>query len=331
MKKIITFNNKTVESKFASDILDHANIQFIKNNYYNDNNKIKALEQLRNILSGKTFKMNYVYDYYFERIASKTTLYHSKFSIHETLQCDELIQVFLNKIKLNEKVFNSGDLVKDFKTAIRLGGKGITAKATNFPLKECVNLLKKYMDENSKIYIDTSAGWGVRMIASAILDINYIGFDVNSELVLKLNELGRDIQTIKSNWKFKILDQGSQYLNEKCINTADIILTSPPYFNLEDYGNNELENVDSIHGDYENWLNGYVKPLMENIKLYIKKDSKVLINVKDFKNYKLENDFIEIGKEKGLKYIGYDYLKNNQRMNNKGLIDNSEKVFIFTK
>lgn len=329
----ITFNNKTIDTKYASETLDMENIEIIRNNYFNDTNKEKALKQLKSVLTKNTYKINDIYEYYFERVASKTTLYHSKFSIYETLQCNELIQVFLNKIKASPKVFNSGDLVKDFKTAIRLGGKGITAKATNFPLKECISLINKYIgeSENKKIYVDTSAGWGVRMLASAILNINYIGFDVNKELILKLNELGHDIQKIKPDWKFKILEQGSQYLHEKCINTADIILTSPPYFNLEDYGNNELEKVDTIHGDYENWLNGYVMPLMENIKLYLKQGKKALINVKDFKNYTLEKDFIEIGKSKGLIFLGTDYLKNNQRMGSKGLIDNSERVFIFTK
>ncbi len=296
----ITFNNKTVDTKYASEVLDKENIEVIRNNYFNNKNKEKALKQLESVLTKNTYKINDIYEYYFEKVASKTTLYHSKFSIHETLQCDELIQVFLNKIKASPKVFNSSDLVKNFKTAVRLGGKGITSKPSNFPLKECCNLLANYIKVNAtenKVYIDTSAGWGVRMLASAMLNINYIGFDVNSELILKLNELGKDIQAIKPNWKFKILEQGSQYLHEKCINTADIILTSPPYFNLEDYGNNDFEEVDTIHGDYEKWLNGYVDPLMQNIKLYLKEGKKALINIKDFKNYTLEKDFIALAEK----------------------------------
>lgn len=330
----ITFNNKTVDTKYANDILDKESIEIIRNNYFNDKNKEKALKQLESVLNNTTYKINDIYEYYFEKVASKTTLYHSKFSIDETLQCDELIQVFLNKIKASPKVFNSSDLVKNFKTAIRLGGKGITSKPSNFPLKECCALLNNHISEcatENKIYIDTSAGWGVRMLASAMLDINYIGFDVNSELILKLNELGKDIQTIKPNWKFKILEQGSQYLHEKCVSMADIILTSPPYFNLENYGNNDFEKVDTINGGYENWLNGYVEPLMQNIKLYLKEGSKALINIKDFKNYSLEKDFVRLAENSGLIFKGTDYLTNNKRVGSAGLIDNSERVFIFTK
>lgn len=329
---IITFKGRTVDTKYGSEALDTKEIKYIKENYFTED-KEKALKQLSKCLNNTTFKINDIYNYYFERVASKTILYHSKFSIFETLECDELIQVFLNKIKGNSKVFNSKDLVQNFKTAIRLGGKGITAKPSNFPLKECCTLLQNYIGENpkGKIYIDTSCGWGVRMLASAMLDINYIGFDVNSELVVKLNELGKDIQKLKPNWKFKILEQGSQYLNEKCINQADVILTSPPYFNLEDYGNNELEKEDTIHGDYETWLHGYVKPLMSNCKLYIKENKKILINIKNFKDYTLEEDLIRMAEESGLKFLGTDYLKNNQRIGSKGLIDNSERVFIFQK
>lgn len=329
----IEFNGKTVETKHGSRDFDLNDIEIIKNGYFNEN-KNEALKQLNDVLFCGKFTINKIYSYYFERVASKTTLYHSKFSIYETLQCDELIQVFLNKIKSNPKVFNSNDIIKNFKTAIRLGGKGITAKPSNFPLKECYNLLKNYINEDctkNKIYIDTSCGWGVRLLASAILDINYVGFDVNSELIDKLNELGNDIKKLKPNWNFIIFKQGSQYLNELCIGKADIILTSPPYFNLEDYGNNKFEKVDSIHGEYKCWLDNYVDPLMKNIKLYLKNKKLALINVKNFKDYTLEEDFIKYGVKYGLKYCGYTTLKNNQRINDKGLIDNSEKVLIFKK
>lgn len=326
---IITYNNKTIDTKYATKELEMDKINYIKENYFTKDRN-KALAQLEKCLNKKTQKINEIYAYYFEEVASKTTLYHSKFSIWETLSCDELIQVFINKIKASPKVFNNKDLVKNFKTAIRLGGKGITAKPSNFPLKECISLLEKH-STNPKCYIDTSCGWGVRMLASAILDINYIGFDVNSELVAKLNEMGQDIQKIKPNWKFKILEQGSQYLHEKCIGVADIILTSPPYFNLEDYGNNKLEHEDSIHGDYQQWLDLYIDPLMSNIYQYIKTGKKALINIKNFKDYTLEEDVIRLAQKNNLTFLGTDSLKNNQRVNDNGLIDNSERVFIFTK
>lgn len=330
---LLKINGKELETKHFNGEINLKEVLEVRERYFNDTSKDKAMKQLKGCLEQGKTRINDIYAYYFERVASKTTLYHSKFSIWETLQSNELIQVFLNKSKLNDKVFSSDDIVKNFKTSIRLGGKGITAKATNFPLKECIVLIKKYIADNKfPVYIDTSAGWGVRMLASAMLDINYIGFDVNDELILKLNEFGKDIQEIKPNWKFKILPQGSQYLNENCINVADIILTSPPYFNLEDYGNNKLEAVDSINSDYITWLNLYVTPLMDNIKLYLRDNAKALINVKDFKGYPLEKDFIRIGKEKGLNFLGFDTLNNSVRANPVTKeVDNSEKVLIFSK
>lgn len=328
----IIFNNKTINSKHATPVKDINDINYIKTNYFTGN-KTTALKQLSDVLLKGKMSINHIYSYYFEKVASKTILYHSKFSIWETLHCDELIQLFINKTKTNPKVFDSDDILRNFKTAIRLGGKGITAKASNFPLKECVELLKLYgnNDLKDKVYVDTSCGWGVRMLASAILDINYIGFDVNSELIEKLNEFGKDIQNIKPNWKFCILNNGSQYYTPALFNSADIMLTSPPYFNLEDYGNNEYEKDDSIHGDYQNWIELYVKPLMVNSAAYIKENGYILINVKDFNNLSLEDDFIKCGKNAGLKYHGFTTLKNIQRVNNSGIVDNSEKVLIFHK
>lgn len=328
----ITFNNKTINSKHATPVTDLSEINYIKNNYFKPN-KLDALKQLSGVLLNGKLKVNHIYSYYFEKVASKTVLYHSKFSIWETLHCDELIQLFINKTKTNTKVFNSDDILRNFKTAIRLGGKGITAKASNFPLKECIELLRLYTnrEQQNPVYIDTSCGWGIRMLASAVLDINYIGFDVNSELIEKLNELGKDIQQFKPNWKFHIYKRGSQYYIPALTNSADIMLTSPPYFNLEDYGNNECEKVDSLHGDYSDWLELYVKPLMINSSKYIKENCSILINVKDFNGLPLENDFIRYGESAGLKYKGFTTLKNIKRINDSGIVDNSEKVLIFTK
>ena len=112
---------------------------------------------------------------------------------------------------------------------------------------------------------------------------------------------------------------------------VDLIITSPPYFNLEDYGNNECEKVDSLHGDYSDWLELYVKPLMINSSKYIKENCSVLINVKDFNGLPLETDFIRYGESAGLKYKGFTTLKNIKRINDSGFVDNSEKVLIFTK
>lgn len=329
---ILNYLGKTIDSVSVTKELEKDKIEFIKKNYYNENKDL-ALDQLKKILNENKYSMNHIYNYYFERLASDTVLYNAKWSINEMLNSDDLIQLFINRTYRNPKMYNK-DLMTNFKTSIRLGGKGIVRKPSNFPLKECVRLIEKYaLNSDKKIYVDTSCGWGVRMLASAILGINYVGFDVNEPLIEKLNEFGNDIKSIKPSWDFKIFNSGSQYLKQSCIDRADIMLTSPPYFNLEVYGDNTYDKEDTINQSYDNWLELFLKPTLENSYKYIKANGYVLINIKSFDDYDLVKDTIETAKQVGFEHVGFDVLKNIKRpltdtsKNN----DNSEDVIVFRK
>ena len=217
-----------------------------------------------------------------------------------------------------------------------MGGGGIAKKATNFPLKECKRILAEHIDGDTKgkTYLDPCCGWGVRMLASAALDINYIGFDVNPELIVQLNKLGKDIQRFKPNWEFKVYECGSEVFIPELKNKADVIFTSPPYFDLEMY------NMDEKHADsllnYDKWLNSFVKPMISNCYDYAKDNAHVMFNVKNSKKYKLVDDFINIG-NKYFKHQKLDTLKTIKRtVKGKGnssphLLKSDEDIIVFIK
>ena len=82
--------------------------------------------------------------------------------------------------------------------------------------------------------------------------------------------------------------------------------------------------------DYNVWKEMFLSPMLNNSKLYIKPTGRILINIKNFDKYLLEEDTIEIAKSIGLELEKLDTLTNIQRITNDGsLLDNSEKVFVF--
>lgn len=190
--KEINYLGETYKSDFIGGDLEHDKILEIRNGYYNEC-KEKAIINLKRVLNGEINRITDINSYYFERLQCDVVMHHSKWSVNEVLECNDLIQVFINRAKTNKKVFN-GNVIQNFKTSMRLGGKGIAQRPSNFPLKECKKILSDYA--KGKNYIDTSCGWGVRMLASACLDIDYVGFEVNEKLIYKLNELGNDIKKI---------------------------------------------------------------------------------------------------------------------------------------
>lgn len=325
----INYKGRTLETIDFDGTFEPEKLQFVRDNYY-QTTKEDALQQLKKVLLEGKVMTTKIYRYYFEYLANNCLKDGCKWSINEVLESDELLQSYINKTYKNEKVFNGKTLDSNIRTAFRIGGTHTLGRMTNFPLKDCLSLLKEYLPEGATRYLDPSCGWGTRMIASAVLDLEYIGFDVNSELIEKLEELGKDIQQIKPNFKFKIYKQGSQYYVPELENSADIILTSPPYYNLENYINNEYEQEPSLNGSYDNWVETFVNPMMSNMARYIKPNGYVLMNVKDFKKYTLVTDFKQATTQ--LEFMGFESLKINQRFNHKKfLVDNSEPVLLFKK
>lgn len=329
---LIKFKGREVDTKWYTGSVDNQEIQEVRDNYY-DSTYEEAITQLKKLLLHDGKKTNKIYGYFFEKIAGDGILWHSKWSINEMLESPEILQSFINRSKSNPKVFTSNSLTANVKTAIRLGGKGIVKKLTNFPYKECVKLLKTYTKTDSKTYIDPSCGWGIRMLASAYLDLNYVGFDVNPLLVDKLNDLGKEIQKIKPDWQFRVLLQGSEIPVAALNNWADIVMTSPPYYDLENYTNVDDKALHIEKVSYDDWVKLFVEPMLKQMSDYIKPNGYVLMNVKDFKDYSLVDSFLNAGIKAGLSFYGYDELKNPIRVspNQNKFVDNSEKVVVFRK
>ena len=99
---IIKHNNKTVDTNYFDGELDLEQIQEVRDNFYKDFTKDKALRRLKSLVERGSGRQNYVHGYYFEKIANNGILHHSKFSINEMLDSDELIQLFINKTKKNK-------------------------------------------------------------------------------------------------------------------------------------------------------------------------------------------------------------------------------------
>lgn len=335
----ITYKGITINTKKYNGELEPDKIKYIRDNYFNTVSHEEALNQLEKVLLKNKLMINKIYAYYFEKVAAKCKLNSSKWSIYDMLQCDELVQANINSTYKNKKVFpEKNGLLKNFKTAIRIGGCG-TGKLSNFPFKECKRLLSNHLSENTlgltKTYLDPCCGWGVRMLASAALDINYIGFDVNPELIVQLNKLGKDIQRFKPNWEFKVYECGSETKVDELDKRADIIMTSPPYFNLEEYNSDDKHS--NQYESYEHWLDVFVNPMINNCYDYAKDNAHVMFNVKHFKKWDLVEDFKRIGESVGFKFLGYDSLKNIKRQyytkDSKDLkkANTDEKVIVFEK
>ena len=125
-----------------------------------------------------------------------------------------------------------------------------------------------YKSLGATAVLDPCAGWGGRMLGAISLGIPYTGFDTNTELASGYEKM----LTSYDKTKYKINFQSSLEADFSTLD-YDLVLTSPPYYNLEVYqGMPRFASEDAFYKDF-------LIPLLDKCRKHIKKHGKVLFNI----------------------------------------------------
>tara|TARA_B100000749_G_C18421681_1_gene463757 strand:- start:89 stop:1726 length:1638 start_codon:yes stop_codon:yes gene_type:complete len=228
--------------------------------------------------------------------------------------------------KLKQKIFP-----KAF-TGIKIGYIQV---AVNFPPMTAKFLYEKYTehikDQPSINIYDPSSGWGGRILgAMSVSDdrrINYIGNDPNTDNVLdddagitRYEYLAKFFNntTIRGNKyfsvanTFEIFTEGSEEIwknprFQKYKGKLDLVFSSPPYFNREEYSADETQSCHKFT-QYKDWRDGFLIPTLETCAAYLKPNRYLLWNIADIlvegkTFFPLEQDSIDCLESVGLKYV----------------------------
>lgn len=325
---IIEHKGKKLKTEHTCE-LSHDECRKLSDAYYKKPDFSLVNKQLIKVNNGGV-RINHIKNYYFKDLMSKAKQYHSKWSVEELFECDDLIRYFYAKTLLNEKVFPKDNSdIKNIEASIRLGGKGVARNVSNFPLKTINMLLDKY-NINDKYY-DFCCGWGVRLLGALNKDIEYYGTDPNFLLVDRLNQLGQDYNKANDkNINSNIKAQGAEVFVEEWRNKIGFAFSSPPYFNLEDYRVGEQSWNEGM--GYREWMKSFMLPTIRNIYKYLVDDGIFAININDFDGHKLVEHTIKIAEKVGFKHIDTLELKNISRTKSNGEFNNNDEgIYIFKK
>lgn len=163
---------------------------------------------------------------------------------------------------------------------------------------------------------DYSCGYGGRLlgIGSSNFKYNYIGVEPNTETVNYLNYLNDVIDEATGVRGTIIQSVSEQYQPED----IDLAFSSPPYFNLEKYSNEETQCMVQFKTEDE-WFEGYVAPTMENIKRGLNDDGIFATNIADYKSYdrkepyEVTDRWIQTAEKIGFKHTGVIKMMLNTR------------------
>lgn len=156
-----------------------------------------------------------------------------------------------------------------------------------------------------KIIFDPCAGWGGRMIGSVASGCHYIGIEPVRET---FDNLVRMASFLRIGDKVTLINNSIE--NVAWDTKVQLILTSPPYFDLEIYDNSELQSINK-YPSYDLWSERFLRGIIEKSVHIL--DGVSCWNVADYEKHKLVDAVHMYHKEFGMSNIKEFYVNSSRR------------------
>ena len=164
---------------------------------------------------------------------------------------------------------------------------------------------------------DPCMGWGGRLLGTVAQGWHYTGCDPNKETFANLQRM---ISFLGIDNSVSIHNIGAEEFDFSAIDPVDVVVTSPPYFNLEVYTTDKEQSYNK-HDTYISWRDDWYIPLIEQSLSILKDDGISAWNVMNFKKNDLVGDLISTHEKHGWNIVGtvgFDSpLSNMRKLKNK--------------
>lgn len=162
-------------------------------------------------------------------------------------------------------------------TTFQFGGINNSKYVNEFPPHIARDLCREFgVTKNSKV-LDPCGGWGGRMIGVSVVADNYCCFEPSTKTyngLLKLNDFIRNLNH-SFNAEVHCLPFEESNLED---NYYDFALTSPPYYDTEDYSDEET-NSKNRYKTFDDWCDGFYIPLIKKTMNALKEDRVFVLNI----------------------------------------------------
>jgi len=129
-----------------------------------------------------------------------------------------------------------------------------TKHCNNFKVSVVLTILKLF---NVKKYLDISAGWGDRLLASLLFGVTmYCGVDPNKDLHKYYDDMIATFATAKTKKRYILIEDGFETATLPDTK-FDMVFSSPPFFDLEKYSNYEADSLTKYKEERE-WCDKFL-------------------------------------------------------------------------
>jgi hypothetical protein len=238
----------------------------------------------------ESYKENYknadiLSDYFIEDVRLQARRYDQNNSILELWNDDNTLRKFMERVLMEDVITPKSLRYIIYKT--------IPETRVFNPTWAC-KLLKIVLgnDLKDKKWLDISTGWGDRLLAAMALDMEYIGYDPNIKLIKGHQEM---IDMFGNPLKHKVVYEPFEKANIPK-GPYDVILTSPPYYIIEEYVPGQQGQSIVNYPEFSKWMVWFLfaslKKAWDNLKI----DGYLILHLGDAKTIattEATNIFIE--------------------------------------
>ena len=198
-------------------------------------------------------------------------------------------------------------------TSVTGGLRLVGSAPTNFRPMNAKAVYERFCPKGGVIY-DYCCGFGGRLLGalSSKNNYKYVGTDPCTETMYHLHQLGQYIEQVTGReGSYELHCCGSEEFRGPK-NSIDFAFSSPPYFNLEVYSDEPTQCFNKFP-ELEGWLEGFVRPTIQNIKHMLKPGKLYAVNIADFKvgsgkEVAYVDEWIRISTEEGMPLFDTVYL-----------------------
>jgi len=178
------------------------------------------------------------------------------------------------------------------------GGKG---ECTSFRPNIMVAMMQLF---NAKIVLDSSAGWGDRLIGALAGGCEkYVAVDPNPCVNKGYDKI---IKFFGAENRAKVYQMGFEDFENPDGLSFEILHSSPPYFKMEEYTSDENQSIIKYPSE-DMWFEKFLKVLLNKAILYVKKNGIIALNIgmmgKDTYVYKML-EYMNNDKKDQVIYLG---------------------------
>ena len=189
----------------------------------------------------------------------------------------------------------------------------IGSTATNFKPLSAQAIVERYTPYKGIVF-DSSQGIGGRILGTLTSqkDLTYIGADPWHETNICNAKLGNYCEKfLDRRNSYKLFEIGSEKMRLSNENIADFSFTSPPYFNLEQYTDDETQCYNTFP-NITVWFKGFVGATIKNTYNILKPGAFYVVNIADFRYGNKMVNYVDTWKRLA-EQVGFEYI-NTSRM-----------------